>query len=101
MEESELLKKRKEKIESLKADGIDLYPNDVKVTATTESILTRFGNMESDAIALIDERFTLTGRLVAVRKFGKAAFANIQDRKRANSGIYKKGYNRGKGLLSL
>jgi len=81
MEERELLKKRKEKIESLKADGIDLYPNEIKVTATTESILTRFGDMNADVLAQIDERFTLAGRLMAARKFGKAAFINIQDRK--------------------
>jgi len=42
MEESELLKKRKEKIDSLKTEGIDLYPNDVKVKDTTEDILSRF-----------------------------------------------------------
>ncbi len=81
MEESELLKKRKEKIESLKADGIDLYPNDVKVTATTEEVLTRFGDMEGDALTQLNEKFTLAGRLMAARKFGKAAFVNIQDRK--------------------
>ena len=79
MEESELLKKRKEKIESLKADGIDLYPNEVKVTATTESIITRFGDMDKDALAQLNERFILAGRLMATRNFGKAAFVNIQD----------------------
>ena len=81
MEESELLKKRREKIESLKADGIDLYPNDVKVTATTEEVLTRFGDTEGNALTQLNEKFTLAGRLMAVRKFGKAAFVNIQDRK--------------------
>jgi lysyl-tRNA synthetase class 2 len=79
MKESELLTKRKEKIESLKADGIDLYPNDVIVTATTRSVLARFDNMDSDDLARIDEEFTLAGRLMAVRNFGKAAFINIQD----------------------
>ena len=79
MKENELLTKRKEKIESLKADGIDLYPNDVIVTATTRSVLARFDNMDSDDLARIDEEFTLAGRLMAVRNFGKAAFINIQD----------------------
>ncbi|MBE9545919.1 MAG: lysine--tRNA ligase [Proteobacteria bacterium] len=81
MEESELFKKRKEKIESLKADGIDLYPNDVKVTATTGEVLSRFGDMENDALAQLNDKITLAGRLMAARKFGKAAFVNIQDRK--------------------
>ena len=33
-EESELLRKRREKIDSLQADGIDLYPNDARVGDT-------------------------------------------------------------------
>ena len=81
MEESELLKKRREKIESLRAGGIDLYPNDVSVGQTTAAIGERFGQMESEALEKITERFTLAGRLMAVRDFGKGAFITIQDRK--------------------
>ncbi|MBU2262112.1 MAG: lysine--tRNA ligase [Proteobacteria bacterium] len=81
MEESELLKKRREKIESLKAGGIDLYPNDVSVGQTTAAIGERFGQMEPEALEKITERFTLAGRLMAVRDFGKGAFITIQDRK--------------------
>ncbi|MCD6152303.1 MAG: lysine--tRNA ligase [Syntrophobacterales bacterium] len=81
MGENELLKNRKEKIGSLKAEGIDLYPNDVTVNATTKTILDRFGHLDNDALEKIEERFSLAGRLMAVRSFGKAAFLNIQDRK--------------------
>ena len=81
MGENELLKNRREKISSLKAEGIDLYPNDVNVNATTETILSRFGHLDNDALEKIEERFSLAGRLMAVRSFGKAAFLNIQDRK--------------------
>ena len=81
MEDSELLKKRKEKIESLKADGIDLYPNDISVKDTTLSITTRFSHLDHDDFANIDERFSISGRLMAVRDFGKGAFIMIQDRK--------------------
>jgi lysyl-tRNA synthetase class 2 len=81
MEDSELLKKRKEKIESLKVDGIDLYPNDVSVKDTSLSITTRFSHLEHDDFANIDERFSISGRLMAVRDFGKGAFVMIQDRK--------------------
>ncbi|MFH2120868.1 MAG: lysine--tRNA ligase [Pseudomonadota bacterium] len=80
-EESELLKKRREKIESLKADGIDLYPNDARVGDTTASVSERFGPMAPEEIEKITERFTLAGRLMAVRDFGKGAFISIQDRK--------------------
>jgi lysyl-tRNA synthetase, class II len=81
MEQNELLKKRNEKIASLRADHIDLYSNDVCVKDTTVSILTRFSDMDHDALAAIDEHFSIAGRLMAVRDFGKGAFLIIQDRK--------------------
>ena len=81
MEESELIKKRKEKIDSLVADGIDLYPNDITVGQTTASISERFGKMAPEELEKVTERFTLAGRLTAVRDFGKGAFIIIQDRK--------------------
>jgi lysyl-tRNA synthetase class 2 len=82
MEEgSELVRKRREKIESLKADGIDLYPNDVRVADTTASVSERFGQMTPEDLEKVTERFTLAGRLMAIRDFGKGAFITIQDRK--------------------
>jgi lysyl-tRNA synthetase class 2 len=80
MDESELLRKKKEKIESLKAEGIELYPNDVRVKDTAASITERFINMDSDGLAAIDERFIIAGRLMAIRDFGKGSFVMIQDR---------------------
>jgi lysyl-tRNA synthetase, class II len=80
-EESELLKKRREKIESLRADGIDLYPNDALVADTTASVSDRFGALPPEELEKVTERFTLAGRLMAVRDFGKGAFISIQDRK--------------------
>ena len=79
-EKSELLRKRKEKMESLMNMGVDLYPNDVKVTATTKSIVDRFGDMDNDGLGGVGEKFALAGRLMAIRNFGKAAFVSIQDR---------------------
>ncbi|MEN6317396.1 MAG: lysine--tRNA ligase [Syntrophaceae bacterium] len=80
MEDSELIKKKKEKIEALKADGIELYPNNVRVKDTTVSIINRFTDMDHDALAAIDEKFSIAGRLMVVRDFGKGSFVMIQDR---------------------
>lgn len=91
MEESELLKLRKEKIESLKADGIDLYPSGIEVTATTKAILARCGDMDEDTLEQLDERFILAGRLMAVRNFGKATFIDIQDREGRIQSYVRKG----------
>ena len=81
MEESELIRKRKEKILSLRNEGVALYPNDVRVKDDTAGILNRFSHMGDDALALVEERFTLAGRIMAIRDFGKGAFVIIQDRK--------------------
>jgi lysyl-tRNA synthetase, class II len=81
MEESELLRKRREKIDSLKADGIELYPNGVRVTDTTAALVSRYADMDGDALSQVTERFLLAGRIMAIRDFGKGAFINIQDRK--------------------
>jgi lysyl-tRNA synthetase class 2 len=79
-EKSDLLIKKKEKIESLKAQGIELYPNDAKVTATAKTVLKRFGTMDNEELNRVEEKFALAGRLMAVRNFGKSSFVNIQDR---------------------
>ncbi|HAR98676.1 MAG TPA: lysine--tRNA ligase, partial [Syntrophus sp. (in: bacteria)] len=80
MEDSELLRKRREKIDALKADGVDLYPNDVRVDHTTAEIQDRFGHLDEAALQDVTEKVSLAGRIIAIRNFGKAAFAVLQDR---------------------
>jgi lysyl-tRNA synthetase class 2 len=81
MEDNDLLKVRLEKIAALKAAGVDLYPNNVRPQNTTAEILTEFGNSEAEALAGLTQQFSIAGRLMALRNFGKAAFVKIQDRK--------------------
>ncbi len=81
MEDNDLLKVRREKIAALKAAGIDLYPNDAKPQNTTAQILDEFGQTDSENLAQLSQKFSLAGRLMAIRSFGKAAFVKIQDRK--------------------
>jgi len=81
MEDNDLLKVRLEKIAALKAAGVDLYPNDIRPQNTTLEILAEFGNSDVEALTCITQQFSIAGRLMAVRNFGKAAFIKIQDRK--------------------
>ncbi|MCX5707019.1 MAG: OB-fold nucleic acid binding domain-containing protein [Candidatus Omnitrophica bacterium] len=81
MEDNDLLKIRLGKIAALKAAGVDLYPNNVRPKNTTAEILTEFGASEAEALAGLKQQFSIAGRLMAVRNFGKAAFVKIQDRK--------------------
>ena len=100
MSESELLKTRREKNDALKAEGIELYPNDVRVTATTDEILKRFGDWDNEALMKTEERFEVAGRLMAMRSFGKAAFINIQDRQ-GRIQVYIKKNSVGEDAFSL
>jgi len=100
MSESELLKTRREKNDALKAEGIELYPNDVSVTATTDEILKRFSDWDNEALMETEERFEVAGRLMAMRSFGKAAFINIQDRQ-GRIQVYIKKNSVGEDAFSL
>jgi lysyl-tRNA synthetase class 2 len=81
MEDSELLNIRRGKISDLKAAGVDLYPNDIKPQNTTAELSAQFGNSDGEALAQLTQSFSIAGRLMAVRNFGKAAFVKIQDYK--------------------
>ncbi|MDR2861803.1 MAG: lysine--tRNA ligase [Syntrophobacterales bacterium] len=80
MEENELLKKRLEKIQLLKDDGIPLYPNAFRYKDTAAALLTRFEKQDNEILSGLEEIFTVAGRLMAVRNFGKAAFIKVHDR---------------------
>ncbi|MEN6622302.1 MAG: lysine--tRNA ligase, partial [Smithella sp.] len=81
MEDNDLLKIRMEKIAALKEAGINLYPNDVKPQNTTSEIFAKFGDADNDTLGNLSRKFSIAGRLIAMRNFGKAAFIKIQDRK--------------------
>ncbi len=90
MEESELIKTRREKIAALRAAGVELYPNEVRVENTSAELKARFGALENEELSRVEEFFSLAGRLMAVRNFGKASFISIQDRKGRLQGFIQK-----------
>jgi len=81
MDDSDLLKIRREKIEAMAASGVETYPNDAKVTHHSRQILDACGQMDSEALEKVTERFAIAGRIMAIRNFGKGAFIAVQDRK--------------------
>lgn len=80
MEElSELLLQRRRKVDALWEAGINPYPNDFKAAHTSADLFVAFGNLQE--IPEQSATFTIAGRIIARRSFGKAAFVQIQDRK--------------------
>ncbi|MGD0916285.1 MAG: lysine--tRNA ligase [Thermodesulfobacteriota bacterium] len=80
-EASELIQQRIRKLELLKSEGTDPFPNSFRVTHTSDDIHKAFGTMPDEELKSVGETFFLAGRILAIRDFGKASFIRIQDRK--------------------
>jgi lysyl-tRNA synthetase class 2 len=80
-EASELFQQRIKKLESLKKEGINPYPNQFRVTHTSKDIHEAYDSLSDEELKSVKETFCLAGRILAVRLFGKASFIQIQDRK--------------------
>jgi lysyl-tRNA synthetase class 2 len=76
---SELIQQRRDKLNGLKQSHIQLFPNDFKVSHTVHDIQTY---IENQSKALKDESpiFAVAGRVMAINRFGKAAFIRFKDR---------------------
>jgi lysyl-tRNA synthetase class 2 len=82
MEEKDaLFEQRLKKLAELKKRGINPFPNKFKVTSTTGEIRERFKDYTPEDFKKVKEVFSLAGRIMAIRSFGKATFIHIQDRK--------------------
>ncbi|HXC93832.1 MAG TPA: lysine--tRNA ligase, partial [Geobacteraceae bacterium] len=80
MEElSELLMQRRRKVDALWGAGINPYPNDFRQEHTSADLVNGFGELQE--IPENCQTFSVAGRMIARRSFGKAAFIQLQDRK--------------------
>ena len=76
---SELLKQRKTKLETLKSNNIHLFPNDFTVSHTVQDIKNII-SVSPDPISKDDQQFTVSGRILAINRFGKTSFIRFRDR---------------------
>ncbi len=65
---------RLQRLQELREQGINPYPNSVERTNTIADVLQHF-----DEYAGPDKSYTLVGRIRLLREMGKAAFAKIED----------------------
>ncbi len=78
MERNDLEKIRLEKINTMRAAGVEPYPTRVEITATIGAATAAFEKAEAAASGEVVTH-TLAGRLRAIRSMGKLAFAHIED----------------------
>ncbi|MBI3992968.1 MAG: lysine--tRNA ligase, partial [Candidatus Lambdaproteobacteria bacterium] len=65
---------RLDKLERIRAAGVNPFPYRFRPTHRAEALLTR-----AEALVASGETVTVAGRLVAVRRQGKAAFGHVRD----------------------
>ncbi|MCH7786541.1 MAG: lysine--tRNA ligase, partial [Chloroflexi bacterium] len=79
-EENELLRVRLEKLERLRARGIEPYPNNYDRTHTSQEAIAFFESEEGrEGQDTRTEEVSVAGRIVALRGMGKATFADLLD----------------------
>jgi len=77
---SNLEKQRREKLQDLRDQGINPFPNDFQATHTLGDVATAHADDDKEALEGGSQEYTVAGRIMARRDFGKAAFIQIQDR---------------------
>ncbi|MCH7744531.1 MAG: lysine--tRNA ligase, partial [Chloroflexi bacterium] len=79
-EENELIRVRLEKLERLRARGIEPYPNNYDRTHTSQEAITLFESKDGqEGKDTRTEEVSVAGRIVAFRGMGNATFADLLD----------------------
>src|SRR6185369_12211052 len=80
MEEQDQVVARRKKLAELETLGERRFPNGFRPETTAGELLERHGATPGETLDGAPIPVTIAGRLVAIRDFGKAAFAHVQDR---------------------
>jgi lysyl-tRNA synthetase class 2 len=80
-EQNELIKRRLEELEEIKKLGINPYPHRFDVTSISKEIIGDFKDPENEEEKEKQKKVlvSVAGRIVAIRKMGKATFCHIKD----------------------
>src|SRR5437660_10604173 len=73
------IEQRIKKLDQLRSLGIDPFGCKFQVKASLPDVLARYKQATKEALATMPVLVTLAGRVTDLRRFGKAAFASIQD----------------------
>ena len=71
---------RREKAEKLKELGLDPFGQKFERTALANDIKEKYKDVEHDAFENMDDEATVAGRIMFMRKMGKASFVTIKDK---------------------
>jgi lysyl-tRNA synthetase class 2 len=75
----EQVRQRIAKLDALREQGVNPYPNDVGPRDWIGDILAKHGETAGEQLEAVQDTFTIVGRAVALRSFGKATFMTLRD----------------------
>jgi lysyl-tRNA synthetase class 2 len=78
--EREIVAQRMRKAEELKKLGVDPFGNGIRPRDLAQEIADRYGERTAEEIAQDPGTWSIAGRVLAVRSFGRAAFLRVRDR---------------------
>lgn len=81
IEQNELIKRRYDELEEIKKLGFNPYPHRYDITSTSDEIIKSFKDPETEEEKEKSKLVSISvaGRIVAIRKMGKATFCHIKD----------------------
>jgi lysyl-tRNA synthetase class 2 len=74
-----VIQDRMKKADALRDMGVNLYPAGYDTDMTAAMALEKFDRMDSKTLEAHRETFSMAGRIMSLRNFGKACFIHIKD----------------------
>ncbi len=78
-DEPTIIRQRREKIRALRAAGIEPFANTFRPQHRVADLIAAYGRLGQAELEGLNETFSLAGRLMLMRQFGKATFFHFQD----------------------
>jgi lysyl-tRNA synthetase class 2 len=78
-EENQTLAQRREKAQSLADLGVNIYSNGFKPANSVKELLPKGDSLAAQETDPDGENYSIAGRIMTMRKFGKAAFCTLAD----------------------
>jgi len=76
-----LIQRRYEELEELKARGIEQFAYSFNVNSDSEDIKKNYKDSNDEGVEIERRNVSIAGRIMAIRRMGKASFTHIQDEK--------------------
>ena len=78
-QQSQVIKQRREKADDLKNEGASLFPNRYRPDTHISNLRDRFEQMSGEELEQVADSFSVAGRIMARRDYGKSVFIDLKD----------------------